>query len=186
VGGQPVKCATPGVAEELRRLALDTNAGCLHAADRGAAATITAWESGARAFVNALLDPGRAVPAGGGLCRCNPLGCPHQFCVGAKQRRLSNGRSVGGGHFGVGALAHLLQNRFYTLRKHLSLRSTQTRQRRPHRRADGRAGPQRLASTARELRRPAQRVKDVIPSRPALPTNSAPPPPTEPRAARPC
>jgi site-specific DNA recombinase len=33
--------------------------------------------------------------------------------VRSKGRRLSNGRSVGGGRFGVGALAHLLKNRFY-------------------------------------------------------------------------
>jgi DNA invertase Pin-like site-specific DNA recombinase len=33
--------------------------------------------------------------------------------IRSKPRRLSNGRSVGGGRFGVGALAHLLKNRFY-------------------------------------------------------------------------
>ena len=33
--------------------------------------------------------------------------------IRSKRRRLSNGRSVGGGRFGVGALAHLLKNRFY-------------------------------------------------------------------------
>src|SRR5262249_25272100 len=33
--------------------------------------------------------------------------------IRSKPRRLSNGRTVGGGHFGVGALAHLLKNRFY-------------------------------------------------------------------------
>ena len=33
--------------------------------------------------------------------------------IRSKQRRLSNGRSVGGGRIGVGALAHLLKNRFY-------------------------------------------------------------------------
>jgi site-specific DNA recombinase len=33
--------------------------------------------------------------------------------IRSKPRRLSNGRTVGGGRFGVGALAHLLQNRFY-------------------------------------------------------------------------
>src|SRR5438552_16319423 len=33
--------------------------------------------------------------------------------IRSKGRRLSNGRSVGGGHFGVGALAYLLKNRFY-------------------------------------------------------------------------
>src|SRR5215218_3076678 len=33
--------------------------------------------------------------------------------IGSKPRRLSNGRTVGGGRFGVGALAHLLKNRFY-------------------------------------------------------------------------
>jgi site-specific DNA recombinase len=31
----------------------------------------------------------------------------------SKPRRLSNGRTIGGGRFGVGALAHLLKNRFY-------------------------------------------------------------------------
>src|SRR6266550_4248060 len=31
----------------------------------------------------------------------------------SKPRRLSNGRTVGGGRFGVGALAYLLKNRFY-------------------------------------------------------------------------
>jgi DNA invertase Pin-like site-specific DNA recombinase len=33
--------------------------------------------------------------------------------IRSRRRRLSNGRSVGGGRFGVGALAHLLRNRFY-------------------------------------------------------------------------
>src|SRR5205809_669797 len=33
--------------------------------------------------------------------------------VRSKPRRLSNGRTIGGGRFGVGALAHLLKNRFY-------------------------------------------------------------------------
>jgi site-specific DNA recombinase len=33
--------------------------------------------------------------------------------IHSKRRRLSNGRTVGGGRFGVGALAHLLKNRFY-------------------------------------------------------------------------
>lgn len=33
--------------------------------------------------------------------------------IRSKPRRLSNGRTIGGGRFGVGALAHLLQNRFY-------------------------------------------------------------------------
>jgi site-specific DNA recombinase len=33
--------------------------------------------------------------------------------IRSKPRRLSNGRTVGGGRFGVGALAHLLQNHFY-------------------------------------------------------------------------
>src|SRR2546421_4560262 len=33
--------------------------------------------------------------------------------IRSKGRRLSNGRNVGGGRFGVGALAYLLQNRFY-------------------------------------------------------------------------
>jgi site-specific DNA recombinase len=33
--------------------------------------------------------------------------------IRSKPRLLSNGRTVGGGRFGVGALAHLLQNRFY-------------------------------------------------------------------------
>jgi site-specific DNA recombinase len=33
--------------------------------------------------------------------------------IRSKRRRLSNGRSVGGGRFGVGALAYLLKNRFY-------------------------------------------------------------------------
>jgi site-specific DNA recombinase len=33
--------------------------------------------------------------------------------IHSKPRRLSNGRSVGGKRFGVGALAHLLKNRFY-------------------------------------------------------------------------
>src|SRR3989440_1139238 len=31
----------------------------------------------------------------------------------SKSRRPSNGRTIGGGRFGVGALAHLLKNRFY-------------------------------------------------------------------------
>jgi len=35
----------------------------------------------------------------------------HGIC--SKPRRLSNGRTVGGGRFGVGALAYLLKNRFY-------------------------------------------------------------------------
>src|SRR2546429_8420731 len=33
--------------------------------------------------------------------------------IRSKRRRLSNGRTVGGQHFGVGALAYLLKNRFY-------------------------------------------------------------------------
>jgi DNA invertase Pin-like site-specific DNA recombinase len=33
--------------------------------------------------------------------------------IRSKPRRLSNGRTVGGGRFGVGALAYLLKNRFY-------------------------------------------------------------------------
>jgi site-specific DNA recombinase len=33
--------------------------------------------------------------------------------IRSKRRRLSNGRTVGGGRFGVGALAYLLKNRFY-------------------------------------------------------------------------
>ena len=33
--------------------------------------------------------------------------------IRSKRRQLSNGRSVGGARFGVGALAHLLKNRFY-------------------------------------------------------------------------
>jgi site-specific DNA recombinase len=33
--------------------------------------------------------------------------------IRSKPRRLSNGRTVGGRHFGVGALAYLLKNRFY-------------------------------------------------------------------------
>ena len=33
--------------------------------------------------------------------------------IRSKPRRLSNGRTIGGGRFGVGALAHLLKNRFY-------------------------------------------------------------------------
>jgi site-specific DNA recombinase len=33
--------------------------------------------------------------------------------IRSKRRRLSNGRTTGGGCFGVGALAHLLKNRFY-------------------------------------------------------------------------
>src|SRR5262249_11571192 len=32
--------------------------------------------------------------------------------IRSKPRRLSNGRTIGGGRFGVGALAHLLKNRF--------------------------------------------------------------------------
>src|SRR5439155_18146074 len=34
--------------------------------------------------------------------------------VRSKPRRLSDGRTVGGGRFGVGALAYLLKNRFYS------------------------------------------------------------------------
>jgi site-specific DNA recombinase len=34
--------------------------------------------------------------------------------IRSKPRRLSNGRTIGGGRFGVGALAHLLKNRFYS------------------------------------------------------------------------
>jgi DNA invertase Pin-like site-specific DNA recombinase len=34
--------------------------------------------------------------------------------IRSKPRRLSDGRTIGGGRFGVGALAHLLKNRFYT------------------------------------------------------------------------
>jgi site-specific DNA recombinase len=33
--------------------------------------------------------------------------------IRSKPRRLSDGRTIGGGRFGVGALAHLLKNRFY-------------------------------------------------------------------------
>ena len=33
--------------------------------------------------------------------------------IRSKPRRLSDGRTIGGVHFGVGALAHLLKNRFY-------------------------------------------------------------------------
>jgi hypothetical protein len=33
--------------------------------------------------------------------------------IRSKPRRLSDGRTLGGGRFGVGALAHLLKNRFY-------------------------------------------------------------------------
>jgi site-specific DNA recombinase len=33
--------------------------------------------------------------------------------IRSKPRRLSNGRTIGGGRFGVGALAYLLKNRFY-------------------------------------------------------------------------
>src|SRR5437764_15340674 len=33
--------------------------------------------------------------------------------IRSKLRRLSDGRTIGGGRFGVGALAHLLKNRFY-------------------------------------------------------------------------
>src|SRR6516164_1353282 len=33
--------------------------------------------------------------------------------IRSKSRRRSNGRTIGGGRFGVGALAHLLKNRFY-------------------------------------------------------------------------
>jgi site-specific DNA recombinase len=33
--------------------------------------------------------------------------------IRSKPRRLSDGRTIGGGRFGVGALAHLLRNRFY-------------------------------------------------------------------------
>jgi hypothetical protein len=33
--------------------------------------------------------------------------------IRSKLRRRSNGRNVGGGRFGVGALAYLLKNRFY-------------------------------------------------------------------------
>src|SRR6516164_3811482 len=33
--------------------------------------------------------------------------------IRSKSRRLSNGRTIGGGRFGVGALAYLLKNRFY-------------------------------------------------------------------------
>ena len=34
-------------------------------------------------------------------------------CIRSKRRPLSTGRSIGGGSFGVGALAYLLKNRFY-------------------------------------------------------------------------
>jgi site-specific DNA recombinase len=37
----------------------------------------------------------------------------HQRGIRSKPRQLSTGRSVGGGRLGVGALAHLLKNRFY-------------------------------------------------------------------------
>jgi site-specific DNA recombinase len=37
----------------------------------------------------------------------------HQRGIRSKPRQLSNGRSLGGGRLGVGALAHLLKNRFY-------------------------------------------------------------------------
>jgi site-specific DNA recombinase len=37
----------------------------------------------------------------------------HQRGIRSKPRQLSNGRSGGGGRLGVGALAHLLKNRFY-------------------------------------------------------------------------
>jgi hypothetical protein len=33
--------------------------------------------------------------------------------IGSKPRKLSDGRTIGGGRFGVGALAYLLKNRFY-------------------------------------------------------------------------
>ena len=33
--------------------------------------------------------------------------------IRSKPRRLSNGQTIGGGRLGVGALAHLLKNRFY-------------------------------------------------------------------------
>ena len=33
--------------------------------------------------------------------------------IRSKPRRLANGQTIGGGRFGVGALAHLLKNRFY-------------------------------------------------------------------------
>src|SRR5262249_60439972 len=33
--------------------------------------------------------------------------------IRSKPRQLSNGRTLGGGRFGVGALAYLLKNRFY-------------------------------------------------------------------------
>jgi hypothetical protein len=33
--------------------------------------------------------------------------------IGSKSRKLSDGRTSGGGRFGVGALAYLLKNRFY-------------------------------------------------------------------------
>jgi site-specific DNA recombinase len=33
--------------------------------------------------------------------------------IRSKPRRLSDGRTIGGSRFGVGALAHLLKNRFY-------------------------------------------------------------------------
>jgi DNA invertase Pin-like site-specific DNA recombinase len=37
----------------------------------------------------------------------------HQRGIRSKPRQLSTGRSIGGGRLGVGALAHLLKNRFY-------------------------------------------------------------------------
>jgi site-specific DNA recombinase len=37
----------------------------------------------------------------------------HRRGIRSKPRRLSNGRTIGGGRFGVGALAYLLKNRFY-------------------------------------------------------------------------
>jgi site-specific DNA recombinase len=33
--------------------------------------------------------------------------------IRSKQRKLADGRLIGGGAFGVGGLAHLLRNRFY-------------------------------------------------------------------------
>src|SRR5262244_2822112 len=46
-----------------------------------------------------------------------PCACWLRTSIGgefaAKPRRLSTGRTIGGGRFGVGALAHLLKNRFY-------------------------------------------------------------------------
>jgi hypothetical protein len=33
--------------------------------------------------------------------------------IRSRRRQLSSGRSIGGGRLGVGALAHLLKNRFY-------------------------------------------------------------------------